>query len=75
MYQELLQLGNNKANNRIQKWAKDLNRPFSEEDKPKADKGTEKISTSLSVREMAIKTTMGYPSPPFSMATVQNDRK
>lgn len=65
MYQELLQLSSNKANNLFQKRAKDLNRHFSQDDKPMADKGTEKISASLS-----IKTTTGYPQAPISIATL-----
>jgi hypothetical protein len=63
IYREFKKLNSPKINEPIKKWATELNRTFSKEEIQMAKNHMRKCSPSLVIKEMQMKTTLGFHLP------------
>jgi hypothetical protein len=71
IYKEIKKV-DNKPNNPIKKWDRELNKDFSTEESLMAGKHLKKCSIFLVIREMQIKITLRFCLTPLRMAKIKN---
>jgi hypothetical protein len=72
-YKELKELNTKRTSNPINKWANELNRHFSNDETHMANTHG-KHSTSLTIREMQIKTTLRFHLIPIRMTIIKKTK-
>ena len=77
LYRELSQMNKNTSHSPVDKWSKDINRQFSDEEIKDIYSHMNKCSKSLLIREMQIQTTLRYHITPIRLTnmTKQEDDK
>ena len=70
IYKQLIQPNSKKANQSMEKWAKDMTRLFSKEDIQMASKHMKKMLNIADYKRMQIETTMRYYLTPVRMAII-----
>jgi hypothetical protein len=68
IYKEFRKLSSPKINERVKKWATELNRNFSKEEIQMDKKHMKKYSPFLAIKEMQIKTTLRFHLTPVRIA-------
>ena len=70
IYKELIQLYKKSSHPPIEKWARDMNRQFSDKEIKTINKHMRKCSKSLIIREIQIRTTLMYHLTPSRLAKI-----